>query len=140
MRKAIARRHLFAVAVTGLALVCFSPTIVQAQWRMTAHMPFDFYVGQQKMPAGSYVISRPRNDLVQLEDSNKHGTIALSNGIDNKVPPADGKLVFHRYGDTYFLSEVRWMGTNIGRQLMTSKLELRIARNVALEKIVATTK
>jgi hypothetical protein len=140
MTKASARRYLFAVAVTGLALLCFSPTIVRAQSGMSAQVPFDFYVGTQKLPAGSYKISHPATDLVQFNDSNKHSSIVLTNGINNKVAPSVGKLVFNKYGDNYFLTEVLWTGSTLGRQLVRSKLELQMARNNALEKIVAATK
>jgi len=107
---------------------------------MSANLPFDFYVGTQKLPAGSYYITHPKTDLVQFDDGNKHGSVVLTNGIGYRVPPSVGKLVFHKYGDNYFLSEVLWVGSNMGRQLIPSKFEVQIARNNALEKIVATTK
>lgn len=140
MTKSNARRYLLIVAVAGLALICFSPTIVQAQTGMSVTIPFDFYVGTQKLPAGSYEVTHPAEPLLRLYDGNKHVSTVFSNGVTNKSAPPNGQLIFNRYGDNYFLSEVRWIGSEKARQLLKSKLEIEIARNNAIEKVVARTK
>jgi hypothetical protein len=39
----------------------------------------------------------------------------------------EGKLVFSRYGDRYFLSQVFSAGSGVGRQIPKSKLERELA-------------
>ncbi len=62
---------------------------------MSAYVPFDFYVGTQRLPAGSYQITHPATDIVQVKDGNKHVSVVLTNGIANKIVPSVGKLVFN---------------------------------------------
>jgi hypothetical protein len=48
--------------------------------------------------------------------------------IEKMSAPSLGKLVFHRYGNAYFLSEVWPTGSTLGKQLRKSKAELEIAK------------
>jgi len=45
--------------------------------------------------------------------------------------PAEGKLIFHRYGDRYFLSQMWMPGNPTGRELPPSKAELETARTIS---------
>ena len=106
------RRH-------GIVLVCMvvllfgSAVVSQAQSvdMVKASIPFSFVVGQKVMPAGSYIITRLsyyRPDLGRVVRSSdgRNTAIILAGEMDRS---AHGKpaLVFHRYGDTYFLSGIR---------------------------------
>ena len=98
-----------------------------------ATIPFDFTVGQQSVPAGTYVISQISPELVELNNSTR--VIHLRVG----VTPADwvsqrpDKLVFHKYGDRYFLSELRGGMGEFVSTLRPSRLE----KNLRLEHAAA---
>ncbi len=100
------------------------------QDEVAAQVPFDFVVGGRTLPAGAYTIARASGD--QLAMLSLHGEPGAGTKIyamtEFNSPEEGEKLVFHRYGTRYFLSEV-W--TARGRHVLTrSKEETRLARGL----------
>jgi hypothetical protein len=97
-----------------------------------ADIPFAFQVANQTMPAGEYLIQRVsdtnrRAEMIRRTDSSA-AVIALTfSVVDAKNGGSEPKLVFHKYGDSYFLSEI-WTGRAEGRHLLVSKREKELAR------------
>ena len=88
------------------ALVLMAATLVinvNAQNQARAHVPFDFVVADKVLPAATYDISEVAAHAVLIRDFKK------GNGAMIQFQPADGKqamhakLVFHKYGERYFL-------------------------------------
>ena len=50
--------------------------------------------------------------------------------------PEKGKLVFSRYGDQYFLSEIWMTGASVGHKLPRSRREVEIAQNQTAQQVV----
>ncbi len=93
-----------------------------------ADIPFDFVVGTKTLPKGSYTVKlheTSRNVLVISGRDNNEAAFSLSitvaaEDIEDNSP----KLIFHRYGDQYFLSQV-WNGARLaGKELLKSQQEL----------------
>ena len=111
-------RKLFgALVLMAVALV----VNVNAQSKARADVPFDFAVGNQVLPSATYDISEVAAHAILVRDF-KNG-----NGMMAQFQPADGKamhakLVFHKYGDRYFLYQA-WSIDGQGMQLRESKLE-----------------
>ncbi|HET6217484.1 MAG TPA: hypothetical protein VFE27_10740 [Acidobacteriaceae bacterium] len=81
--------------------------------RVDLRIPFAFQVGSIQMPAGSYAMHvRFSHKIVQLDErgSRKPASVLLlgSPSEDYKIQ-STGRLIFHQYGDQYFLREV-WEG------------------------------
>jgi hypothetical protein len=103
------------------------------QSRVRYDIPFEFHFLDTAMPAGQYDVSGPfsnvRNVLsIECSACRAHGytvTYGIGGG-DN--PPDKGRLVFNKYGDTYYLSEVWKPGDSQGGALAKSKTEREIAR------------
>src|SRR5437763_13372572 len=94
--------------VLGFLVVLGLP-LAQAQSNnlMIVHVPFDFYVRDQMMPAGAYRITELTADgatlLIRSED-NRAAVAVLTNGADAKRRQPDAPhLVFNRYGEQSFL-------------------------------------
>jgi hypothetical protein len=95
-----------AVLALGL-LIGISSAQAQVDEIERANIPFDFYAGGQKMPAGTYMI------WADVEAK----TIRISNASGDKsiflmgIPAGDGydksELVFDHSGSTYALEEVK---------------------------------
>jgi hypothetical protein len=91
------------------AMLFFLPILgtLSAQARMDeavkADMPFDFYAGTQKMPAGLYYLRFDYgSDVVEL--TNNSGNSVLLMGVEaNDVTFQPTQLVFDRLGENYFL-------------------------------------
>lgn len=125
--------NVFATA-TLFGSLLLSPAHAQVTGKIEGNIPFNFAVGNEVLPAGNYVV-RPTTTA--------QGILALEN-LDHKAiaimflaapvqagPAQKTKLVFHRYGNTYFLSQV-WQGFgNDGLQLIPSKAERATAERMA---------
>ena len=81
----------------------------QETTRLKADIPFSFHVGQSAMPAGSYglVGDSLGRGLLTMRSNSGSGAVIFNTIPDSVLrPPVNGKLVFHKYGEEYFLSEV----------------------------------
>jgi len=121
------KRNLIAVLSLGLLSFLFNATVAYTQSELRANVPFGFKVGNAQMPAGSYRINSNRgNNTITLSDG-KSAAVSLV----RPVYPATGspRLVFHRVGNNYFLSEIWGPAGDGGLTLPTSTLgkELQIA-------------
>lgn len=104
----------------------------QAQTNVKADIPFDFVVGEHSLPAGEYtlVAQSPENQAVYIRsDNGKAAMVTLTQGCSSASPSDKTKLVFHRVGGQYFLSQIWTQGNSSGRELRKSKNEIRMAKN-----------
>jgi hypothetical protein len=128
-------RALFIAGV--MALVMFATTrVAEAQQSMAVNIPFDFVAGNTQLPAGEYTVkvSAPTHSLILVsrKDSTTSAFI-ITNAAVSSMPQAESKLVFNRYGDRYFLSQVWSEGNSQGRQLLKSTREKEIALTAKIE-------
>jgi hypothetical protein len=119
-----------------LAGACLS---AQTGQQIIANVPFDFAVMNQHMRAGSYTVT---TNLVQgtvliRGEENNSAMFALTIPAQAPKIQIQAKLVFNRYGDRYFLTQVWPAATDQGRQLHTSKAEQELARTAGKPEIVA---
>ena len=120
----------FAVAV-GLLVAAMAAGPCFAQRASRANIPFAFQVANQTMPAGEYVIEgmSNTNELAQMirrtDSSAAVAVLTLAGDAENEWSTPE--LVFHKYGNSYFLSEI-WTGQGQGRRLPVSKGEKELAR------------
>jgi hypothetical protein len=87
----------------------------QSRPKVTATIPFAFQAGSRHMPAGFYNIYMLSEHVVlfRAANGNASGFLMVTPSYDGKVQE-QGRLVFHRYGDRYFLREVWDPGSNHG--------------------------
>ena len=85
-----------------------------------AKVPFDFVVANSSLPAGTYRIgacSAATGSHVTMVRNCDTGQAAFAQSIPESAQISEypGKLIFHKYGDLYFLKEVHgpWAGTNV---------------------------
>lgn len=115
----------------------------QARQKLSADVPFDFIVGDKVLAAGQYRVSQVGigDEALAIRSADaKNNAIRLTNATTAQERKS-AMLVFHRYGNTYFLSQVWEGGDRIGRQLLKSRQESamqrehsRIASNADSEK------
>jgi hypothetical protein len=72
-----------------------------------ANIPFDFYAGKQKMPAGSYRIGIDlETEMISVTDeSGKHKIFLI--GTSGDEGSGNSLLVFKHSGDVYALEELK---------------------------------
>jgi hypothetical protein len=92
-----------------------------------ANVPFDFTVGDKLLPAGTYTIKEQSNHVIVIKNHDKPiAMVSLVNG-DYNPSPDSGRLMFHRYGSQYFLTEILCDQANMNFRVPTSKTEKRTA-------------
>ncbi len=102
---------------------------------ITTNVPFAFRAGDQSLPAGKYtLVSNLVNGTVLIRaDEGKDQMFILTNACGGSKASENAKLVFHRYGDQYFLSQVWHPGYSQGRELPRSSAEREMARAGQME-------
>lgn len=96
------------------------------------HIPFDFIVAETKLPAGEYCIRRisqfaSDNVLMIRSVEGRRMAVRLTSTAITLDPTEREKVVFHRYGDLYFLFQVWPAGSRTGRTLIKSRHEREAA-------------
>ena len=137
--KGLAKISLLAVVV--MIATSASVKAQSLQDRLTAHIPFDFTVNDKKLPAGQYSISRAQQNsgdqVLQIRSADGHTNIVrLTIPVFVHNPMDRGTVVFHRYGDEYFLYEVWPAGGSTGRAFPKSRTEREVARRAQESQIV----
>ena len=123
-----------ALLVTAIITAGVSAQAQTLQYKLTVNIPFDFSVSGQKLPAGKYLIGRAHESigdtLVQIQSADLH-TVAnrFSVPIVTFKSKKRGELIFHRYDDQYFLSEVWPSGGGTGRAFLKTRTERELARS-----------
>jgi len=120
-------------ACAVLAVSCLS---AQSDHKTTAAVPFDFMVGNRHMPAGTYDITSGQSTLLVRGEDNGSASFAIAISAYAAKTQEQAKLVFKRYGERYFLSQVWYPGSDQGRQLQVSKVERELAMNSGKPEIV----
>jgi len=126
-------KHVYQVltAVTLLALAMVPATQAQS-FMLRANIPFDFLVGETRLPAGDYHVKSTNQGtmLIQSTNARSSATALTSAASAGKISDV-GKLVFNQYGDQYFLSKIWVPSSDTGRELPKSRLEREVARNMS---------
>ncbi len=118
-------KHL--IAATLLAVTALTAHVgASAQSKLQATIPFDFTVGENRLPAGTYVIDyiQPQTILLRCPQTHKSVFVVLSS--TDEVRQSPDELIFNRYSDQYFLSEVHGGYGQTGWNIGVSKLEKRV--------------
>jgi hypothetical protein len=75
-----------------------------------ANVPFTFQIDSARFDAGKYMISTLHTGLLQVRGNSGSGFLMSREEIGNK-PSTKSFLIFHKYGDKYFLAEIHTKGS-----------------------------
>jgi hypothetical protein len=104
--------RLVTAFAAAAALASVAPVHAQQDVRVTARVPFEFAVGNANLPPDTYRLSRVNGhqEMLLLRGDR---TGAFVRTIQERLPRdgAPPSLLFHSYGNQYFLREVRWEET-----------------------------
>lgn len=93
-------------------------------------IPFAFVVNGETVPAGQYTVELEsgRSPLLVRGVNSAEGVWVLSNSTESLEASGKTKLLFHRYGNQYFLAQIWIGGERLGRELPESKRETELAK------------
>ena len=131
------RYQLLSLFIALVFALTMYPTKARAQivGNLEADIPFQFHVGNVKLPPGKYTIHMLDNsDLTVMEITSADGSSsALFDVHDAEAKSAPGKseLVFNKYGNRYFLERLFDESNPSGSAVVKSGYEKRIAQTAA---------
>ena len=135
-RKVIKR--LTMLSLVSMFTLCAAVASANAQLSnpIRAKIPFDFSMGNKKLPAGEYTFSRlsgfSDNKAMSVSSADASTHVFQSTILAQvRTPKNESTLVFHRYGDQYFLEQIFLGGEREGTQIAESRSERTIRRQLA---------
>jgi hypothetical protein len=116
-----------AIALIAMANFVLAGTSFAQSNGVRATVPFDFTVGNKLLPSGTYTIQKEAKHATVVEIRSHDQSIAILSLVhqDGTKSPNGGKLLFHRYGGQYFLSEILCDQAGMSFALTPSKIEKR---------------
>jgi hypothetical protein len=126
-----------AMSMLGIVITLAVGASVHAQTlsgnMMTINVPFDFSVGERRLPAGEYTVRRiSKNCLcfsIQNRESYESTTILARTSVRADKKRIRPGLTFNRYQKLYFLSRIWMADTSLGSELWKSRAERVVAEN-----------
>jgi len=117
--------QLLAVLVVGLAA---AGTISAQSAAVRAKIPFSFVVNGTTLPAGEYTLRQQDSQptmIIREADNSVGGLTLIAPITADSDRPAAPRLLFHRYGNEYFLSQV-WTSGDRGEKIPLTRRELSL--------------
>ena len=126
------KKQLWKVGTFLAAVLATSIAVGQtSHGEAVADIPFTFTVANHSFPPGRYTVTPVNQILLRIFNSHNQGTIVMAHSTDGVAPKEIGKMVFHRYGGAYFLSEVWDPASGTGHKLTESRIESELTRKQA---------
>jgi hypothetical protein len=99
---------------------------------LEVNVPFQFHVGDARLPAGKYTIhTLDGDDKTVMEISSADGSTSalfVVEDADSNSAPANSELIFDKYGNRYFLAKLFDKGNSYGSEVVESRYEQKLNR------------
>ncbi len=126
-------------ALIGLTLLLAAASAFAQTAVVKANVPFSFIVDKADFPAGEYTIQSlgTSGTAITIQSSDRKVIkVVMPNACESQKAQPNTKLVFHRYGDRYFLAQIWTAGNHLGRELPKSGREAEIAMDYPAQSVV----
>jgi hypothetical protein len=126
--------QLLSFFIVAVCVLTIHPAKAHAQivGDLQVSIPFQFYAGNAKLPAGKYVVRvLDTSDLKVMEISSAdRSTAALFEvqDVEANSAPRKSELIFNKYGNRYFLTEIFDEGNPDGSRVPESQYEKRVGQ------------
>jgi hypothetical protein len=128
--------------ITLMAVVFFAAlTVISVHGQgmtMSVTIPFDFGIGNKTFPPGEYYLQRSSDGervvtQIRSRDQTRSMYLPLTHPVQDLGVQLDSKskLVFNKYGDQFFLSQVWVLERRIGEELPKTAKERGLQRDTA---------
>ena len=114
----------------------------QAQSNIKVNVPFNFTIGTTLLQAGEYTVQQASphaaSEVLLFRDAaGESRAVMMGIRVEPSSKDTVPKLVFHRYGDIYFLSQVWLNGGDSGSELRpgSHERELLASKSTASEGV-----
>jgi hypothetical protein len=123
------RNGYMILTVAALVLMSLVPAYAQLKASATVNIPFTFTVDEIRMPAGEYLITSPSEKVISIQrvgGTEVKVMLTTSGSVARQTGPA--KLVFHKYGNAYFVAAAWMPKSDHPQEFFTSAAEIEVAR------------
>jgi hypothetical protein len=124
------------LAIVLCGLIGAPMLYAQITGEIEADIPFNFYVQETRLPAGTYIVRMLGNtDLTVMELRSENDKIAVNFPVEATraaMTPSHAELVFDRYGNTDFLTKIFEPGNRDGAKVVMTRSELEKQKNGAM--------
>jgi hypothetical protein len=86
-----------------------------------ADIPFAFAVAKHTFEPGRYSVTRLSDTLLRISNTHYESVVVLTSKVERKGGENGAKMVFRRYGPSYFLAELWAAGSETGRKVFLSR-------------------
>jgi hypothetical protein len=127
------KRALGVIAMLALWFALSGTGHADPYAKINVNIPFDFFVGKAKLSAGRYTVERPIQDVLWISSiDGRSSVITLTTDGRSGKMPSKAMLVFHQYGEMYFLSQFWEESSSVPYQLPKSHAEHRLEKRAKL--------
>lgn len=128
LRKEITMKNLTNRVVLVLVVaLCALAAQAQSSVMLKGTVPMNFMIGDHSLTAGDYTVRAFTKDVEGWYDQDGRGLFLITTvPMGKEADAATYKLVFHRYGETYFLTEV-WSG-GVSHKVAAGSAQRQIAK------------
>ena len=130
-------KRLTMLSLVSMFTLCAAVASANAQLSnpIRAKIPFAFSMGDKTLPAGEYTFSRlsglSDTKIMSVSSVDASTRVFQSTfGAEVLTPKNDSILVFHKYGDQYFLEQVWSGGEQEGTQVPESRSERTVRQQL----------
>ena len=126
------------LTLLGLGLLFATASAYAQTTALKANIPFNFSVAGKSLPTGEYTIQSvgTGNRVLVLRGSDNSSKMVMANYCESARPSDKTKLIFHRYGDRYFLSQIWTAGNSSGAEFPQSSHEAEVAMDFPRQDVV----
>ena len=131
------KKYMLTIALAMPLLMTAAASAQTIHMRVT--VPFKFIAAGTTLPAGDYEIQSFGTEEKLLSVHNRNtsaGILIFSSPCESLKASSNTELVFHRYGDRYFLSELWVVGQMSGHQIPPASREKEMALDFPRDKVV----
>ena len=130
-------KRVITILATTMLFATLAVASAQAQeaGNMSVTIPFDFAVAGKMLPAGEYHVRRSiagTRSVMEFQNSKATERLYLppTHLVQSGTIQSASKLVFNRYGNLYFLSQVWVAGRSGGEELTKTSRERSFQREL----------
>ena len=120
------------IALLFALTICPSKAHAQIIGDLEAKIPFQFHAGNTELPAGEYRIRMmDDSDLTVMQISRMDGSASAVFQVqetDKNSEPTKSELIFHKYGNRYFLAKLFDESNPDGSQVVESSYEKKVSQ------------
>lgn len=116
--------------VAAAIVLLLSAGSAYAQSRLgTFKVPFSFVAGETVLAAGEYHVTEDGvPGMLQLWGRDRHTILVFAGNIQTVHASTQTKIVFHRFHNRYFLTQLWVEGQNRGREVPIGRQERELAK------------